>query len=767
MNLAAALRWLESTVMTMLGHSLREPEMVILRGTWRGLTYEQMAQESQYSTNYLMRDVAPKLWKQLSVIFGRSLGKNNFRVALVAYVAANARNDPTLAVYGLTDGLADSPRAAVDPPVEAENLGRFSRPRSAEVADFSGYGFEEDRGFWSGGSEPIAEEMEACLDWHPAVISENSQAANSNRANLPTTNRLLADAVSSAVVFGNLPWAIASQLMMGRSPKVMYGYEDELHQGAAWLGASPLDADQKLDQPSISLGALPEVSAEGSADLESDRAHQLVGIWGLHGVGKTLLAEQLAAQVSDRFDAVIWRSLQDQPSLNDLCASVLTRLGLLPAADQAAAQLLAVMAQKSLLLVLEGVEALLQPGVLAGNYLPGYQVYGEFFQAVVGLRSCIVVTGIEGPTDWVRQGQENGGGGSCGGVRSLTLTGLDQQAANELLVAESLLVSDHWPDLIRRYQGHPLALKLAARMIREMFNGRVEAFLQQMPLLLDDVLRLLAPSVERLSETETNILYWLASQEAPISLGDLQRTLPLSLSSVKLISALDSLKQRSMLTIDIQQDPPLFSLPALFKSYALHQLMGQFGSTQPCGPRQQQLGVIDLRPSGVRPVRLSHWFQGQFEPDWQSLDQLFESATRPAMRLRSAYHLRDETLVKRYKSIKLDVPINGSLNSLQFVDSASGKQASAPEAVLLVAIQPEKDDLYRVCVQAQPASTESVLPAALTLNLLGDQQTMLATVTAQQTDGFIQLPYFRGAIAESFAIDLVLSDVHHTETFVI
>lgn len=61
MNLAAALRWLESTVMTMLGHSLREPEMVILRGTWRGLTYEQMAHESEYSTNYLMRDVAPKL----------------------------------------------------------------------------------------------------------------------------------------------------------------------------------------------------------------------------------------------------------------------------------------------------------------------------------------------------------------------------------------------------------------------------------------------------------------------------------------------------------------------------------------------------------------------------------------------------------------------------------------------------------------------------------------------------------------------------------
>lgn len=236
---------------------------------------------------------------------------------------------------------------------------------------------------------------------------------------------------------------------------------------------------------------------------------------------------------------------------------------------------------------------------------------------------------------------------------------------------------------------------------------------------------------------------------------------------MKLISALDSLKQRSILTIDIQQDLPLFSLPPLVKSYALHQLVGQFSNSEPRGSLQQQPGVIDLRPSGVRPVHLSHWFQGQFEPDWQSLDQLFESATRPAMRLRSAYHLRDETFVKRCKPIKLGVPINGLLNSLQFVDSASGKKASASEAVLLVAIHQENDDLYRICVQAQPASAESVLPATLRLNLLGEQQVMLATVTAQQADSFIQLPYFRGAIAEPFAIELVLSDVHHTETFVI
>ena len=90
MDLTAALKWVDAAANTHMGYSLREPEIVILKGTWRGLTYEQMANSSDYSTNYLMRDVAPKLWKQLSNVFGRSVGKTNFRVALEAFASSNA-----------------------------------------------------------------------------------------------------------------------------------------------------------------------------------------------------------------------------------------------------------------------------------------------------------------------------------------------------------------------------------------------------------------------------------------------------------------------------------------------------------------------------------------------------------------------------------------------------------------------------------------------------------------------------------------------------
>jgi ABC-type oligopeptide transport system ATPase subunit len=74
-----------------LGRSLREPEIVILRGTWQGWTYEQMAAASEYSVNYLMRDIAPKLWKRLSKAWGQQIGKTNFKAYFEQLLLASRR----------------------------------------------------------------------------------------------------------------------------------------------------------------------------------------------------------------------------------------------------------------------------------------------------------------------------------------------------------------------------------------------------------------------------------------------------------------------------------------------------------------------------------------------------------------------------------------------------------------------------------------------------------------------------------------------------
>ena len=723
MDLNAALTWLNAIAINITGHGLREPELVILRGTWRGFTYEQMAGSSDYSTNYLMRDVAPKLWKQLSNVFGRSVGKTNFRVALEAYVSANSKradrcnfdDDSDTAADFLTDFLAG------DAPVSA-----------------------------------LPSEVEAGTYWHPSVLTD---AVKSNGASLP--DKVLGYKSIGEAIGADHETIYSGVSTQAASAAVMVGYTDELAQLAQWVDEALAVADSVADSVA---------SSAASSAAQHQPTGQLIGIWGLRGVGKTLLVEKLVAQVGGSFDGVAWRQLTGQ-SVDELSANILSGLGRVPQTTRAMAQLLALMAQKPLLIVLEGTEVILHAGALAGDYQDAYRSYGEFFQSVVGSQSCVVLTGIEGPADLFRQG----GQGRSEGGRSLTLSRLSEAAAIELLQLESRatkLVSRsstassngastagkpdrwlaQWPELVTQCQGHPLALKLALRVIQEIFNGQVDDFLVQSSVLFTDVLRLLAPSFERLSRTEVSVLYWLASQEEPMSLEALQLTLPLPLSSAKLVSALYSLKQRSLLETNTEAQSPTFYPPPLVKAYAVHQFINSLSQTESSvDPFAYQISaqIIDLSPPAAINVRLSQWSQGQFEANWQSLERLFESSACPAMRLRGAYYLQDETFIKRFKPVSLS-PAKASV-----------------KAVLLVAIHQDAENVYKVCVQAQPAQDASVLPEQLELKLLDTQQNLLAVVAAQQDDSFIQLPYFRGAMDEAFAIELALGEYRHTEAFVI
>jgi hypothetical protein len=82
MNFAKAFELVDSAVFATVGRHLNDPEVTVLRGAWEGLTYDQMAESSQYTINYLMRDVGPKLWKILSECFKEEVSKTNFRAAL-------------------------------------------------------------------------------------------------------------------------------------------------------------------------------------------------------------------------------------------------------------------------------------------------------------------------------------------------------------------------------------------------------------------------------------------------------------------------------------------------------------------------------------------------------------------------------------------------------------------------------------------------------------------------------------------------------------
>src|SRR2546426_7050709 len=123
---------------------------------------------------------------------------------------------------------------------------------------------------------------------------------------------------------------------------------------------------------------------------------RVVSVLGLGGIGKSALAVQVMHRLADQFDVVIFRSLRDAPSCEevlDACLQVLSpeRLALLPASlERRLSLLLEQLRNCRVLLVLDNLESLLEGGEVRGRLRRGYEEYGRLLRRVAetGHQSC-------------------------------------------------------------------------------------------------------------------------------------------------------------------------------------------------------------------------------------------------------------------------------------------------------------------------------------------------------------------------------------------
>jgi len=108
---------------------------------------------------------------------------------------------------------------------------------------------------------------------------------------------------------------------------------------------------------------------------------RVVGVLGMGGIGKTLLATRIGRDVEARFEHVYWRGLHNAPSFGDWLAGA---IGVLSPQDPALSageaqrfdRLLEVVRESPSLLILDNFETVLQSGERSGEYLPGCAGYG-------------------------------------------------------------------------------------------------------------------------------------------------------------------------------------------------------------------------------------------------------------------------------------------------------------------------------------------------------------------------------------------------------
>ncbi|MDY6803292.1 MAG: DUF1822 family protein [Cyanobacteriota bacterium] len=82
MNFQEARKIVNKAIYEKEGRGLSDAEVVVLKGSWENMTYEEMAEISPYTANYLKGDMGHKFWKLLSEALGESVGKRNFKAAL-------------------------------------------------------------------------------------------------------------------------------------------------------------------------------------------------------------------------------------------------------------------------------------------------------------------------------------------------------------------------------------------------------------------------------------------------------------------------------------------------------------------------------------------------------------------------------------------------------------------------------------------------------------------------------------------------------------
>lgn len=304
--------------------------------------------------------------------------------------------------------------------------------------------------------------------------------------------------------------------------------------------------------------------------VEGDRC-RLIGVLGMGGMGKTALVAKLVETLAESddclFQHIIWRSLRNAPSLQDLLEDVVPFISGQQDTEATPKRLLHWLRQARCLIVFDNMETILQEGEQAGSFWAEHEQFGILMRLIAETRhqSLVIFTSREKPA--VVGALE----GDALSVRSLQLTG-SPEAAIALIEAKGLTGTDpEKQQLAAHYSNSPLALKIVATSIHSLFDGDISLFLTEETWIFSGLQYLLDQQFQRLSELEQSLMYWLAINREWTSVSALVDDLQPSVSRSRVLQALEALSWRSLIETQAGQ----YTLQPVVMEYVIAQLIEQ------------------------------------------------------------------------------------------------------------------------------------------------------------------------------------------------
>jgi hypothetical protein len=160
------------------------------------------------------------------------------------------------------------------------------------------------------------------------------------------------------------------------------------------------------------------------------------------------------------------------------------------------------------------------------------------------------------------------------GMPVVELGGIEVEDARAIL-RDKCLDGDEcaWSELVERFDGNGLVLRMVADSIRQLFNGDIGEFMEQIPCgtIVGGIRRLLASQFNRLSSIEMDIVCFLADAREALSFSEITAELGPHTSLSIVLEAIESLRHRSF----IKSCGPSrgFTLRSVVREYATSELV--------------------------------------------------------------------------------------------------------------------------------------------------------------------------------------------------